>query len=225
MLNLIHNTRNYYCIIILCTNISIAYKTASSSRPTKVKVKAPPKEEIPSFRINYSRMVAKNFAKLRHDHTTSDIILEVGSKYYHTHKLVLCNVSPVFGQMFNGKWKESNENRATLDETEQCQKVFDIFLDYAYGCRNGFLPMTISDVVPLLTLADKYEVNGLKGLCSKFMQTLVEGNIKQAITWMQTAEELQLESVLQRCYEVICWNLKQAFQMIADVSFIRISTD
>ncbi|XP_072013322.1 uncharacterized protein [Amphiura filiformis] len=39
------------------------------------------------------------------------------------------------------------------------------------------------------------------------MQTLIEGDIDMALSWLPVAEHLQLDPVLKRCYDVICWNL------------------
>ncbi|XP_072051708.1 uncharacterized protein [Amphiura filiformis] len=151
-----------------------------------------------TYHINCSRVVSDNFAKLRHDCGSSDIILQVGSKRsskrYYTHKLILSNASAVFRQMFNGKWKESEEKRATLDETEKCQEVFPIFLDFIYGGKKGAILINADNVVSLLTLADKYEVNALKDLCCRFVETLIDGNVRRALSWLNIAEGLQLAS-------------------------------
>ncbi|XP_072051704.1 BTB/POZ domain-containing protein 17-like [Amphiura filiformis] len=176
--------------------------------------------EESAYHINCSRVVSENFEKLRHDRESSDIILQVGSKRgsncYYTHKLILSNASAVFRQMFNGKWKESEEKRATLNETKKCQEVFPIFLDFIYGGKKGAILLNADNVVPLVTLADKYEVTALKDLCCKFAETLIDGNVRRALSWLKIAEDLKLTPVSDRCYDVICWNLKQAFMILGE---------
>ena len=124
------------------------------------------------FHINCSRYHSTTLVDLRNSEEHSDITLIVGSNRYLAHRLILGAASPVFRQMFNGKWKESQETSVTLDEPKECQVVFYIFFDFIYGCKNGTISLHVDDVEPLLTLADKYQVDSLKDMCCKFMETL-----------------------------------------------------
>lgn len=53
------------------------------------------------------------------------------------------------------EWNESNQNQIKLGETPQCEEVFHLFLKYFY---TGELIITHTNVLPLLSLADKYMV-------------------------------------------------------------------
>ena len=163
-----------------------------------------------SFDVNCSRYHSTILAELKNNHELSDITLVVGRNRYLAHKLILGAASPVFRQMFDGKWKESKEKFVTLDEPKECHNVFEIFLDFIYGCKKGTISLHVDDVKPLLILADKYQVDSLRDTCSKFMETLIEGNIDRAFAWLTFAESRMLSTVVDRCYEVICWNLKKA---------------
>ena len=75
-----------------------------------------------------------SFSALRSDETHADVILQVGSKQYPAHKLILTTASPVFRQMLSGTWKESEEENVSLTETGDCDQVFATFLDFLYRC-------------------------------------------------------------------------------------------
>ena len=51
-----------------------------------------------------------SFSALRSDETHAYVTLQVGSKQYPVHKLILTTVRPVFLQMFCGTWKENEES-------------------------------------------------------------------------------------------------------------------
>lgn len=55
----------------------------------------------------------------------------------------------------NPKWTESQESRIELQESSECEKVFGNFLEYLY---TGKIFITHTNVMPILTLADKYMV-------------------------------------------------------------------
>ena len=159
---------------------------------------------------SYSPTIYSGISALRSDNTHADVTLQVGSKQYPAHKLILTAVSPVFQRMFSDNWREKDKKSVSLQESSECEEVFGTFLDFLYRCNNGVKPLSEDNVVPLLTLADKYEVVDLKDLCSKYMETLIEGSIEKAFGWLSFAEDAQLGSVIRRCYDVICWNFAKA---------------
>lgn len=53
------------------------------------------------------------------------------------------------------EWTECGESRVVLQETPECASVFASFLKYFY---TGQIAITDSKIIPLLALADKYNV-------------------------------------------------------------------
>ncbi|XP_077996996.1 BTB/POZ domain-containing protein 17-like [Glandiceps talaboti] len=140
----------------------------------------------------------------------SDVILEVGAKKYHSHKFLLANFSDVFRTMLvEGRWADAKKPVVTLEETPECVTVFDRFLRFMY-C--GQIDLDIESVVPLLSLADKYNVHQIKSLCEDYMVRQVENNsnVNGALKWWKFAESFNLGSLSKTCYELICENLDEA---------------
>lgn len=55
----------------------------------------------------------------------------------------------------NPRWSESREQRIVLQEAAECVEVFELFLRYLY---TGRLRVSHATVLPILALADKYNV-------------------------------------------------------------------
>ena len=88
----------------------------------------------------------------------SDVTLVVGNTDYTSHRLILCDSSDVFQVMLmNPSWTESQESRIVLQESPSCEAVFEEFLKFLY---TGRIQFDFATVIPLVTLADKYHVEG-----------------------------------------------------------------
>lgn len=53
------------------------------------------------------------------------------------------------------EWTEWRESRVVLQEPEECQAVFHIFLEYFYS---GQVSLNHENVMPILALSDKYNI-------------------------------------------------------------------
>ena len=124
-------------------------------------------ENIVNF--DNSRMIINKMATLYAEKIMSDIVLVVGNNVeYPAHKLILCASSDVFQIMLHdSKWSESNEKRVTLGETPSCAAVFEDFLKYLY---TGKIHLNYCTVVPIVSLADKYNVKDLLKLGLDYME-------------------------------------------------------
>jgi len=69
--------------------------------------------------------------------------------------------------LHGSKWSESNEKRITLGETPECAAVFEDFLKYLY---TGKIHLNFATVVPIVSLADKYNVKDLLKLGLDYME-------------------------------------------------------
>ena len=109
--------------------------------------------------VDNSSTVINKIANLYAERLMSDVILVVGNVEYPSHRLILCASSDVFQIMLmNPNWTESTETRVLLRETPSCEAVFEDFLKYLY---TGKILLDYATVIPLVSLADKYNVKDL----------------------------------------------------------------
>lgn len=59
----------------------------------------------------------------------------------------------------NPQWCESQESRIVLQETPQCAAIFPEFLRYFY---TGQIRISLSTIMGILMLADKYDVKVIR---------------------------------------------------------------
>lgn len=84
----------------------------------------------------------------------------------------------------NPNWAESHNTRITLQEPVQCCNVFGDFLSYLY---TGQIQISHNTVMPVMALADKYNVHDLMNLCQKFMMENIPtaSRCNQLMNWLQ----------------------------------------
>jgi len=147
----------------------------------------------------------QNVSQFYNTEDLSDIILIVGSTRYFSHKFVLAKSSDVFRTMLYEKnWSQGSKEEIELEETPECQTVFDKFLRYLYTAE---VSITTSTAVGILCLADKYNVMSLKELCMKYMTLNSRSpQIRNALKWYSWGKLLHLEPLLRQCHKTIAWN-------------------
>ncbi len=154
-----------------------------------------------------------NLNALQNDAETADITIAVGERRFPAHKALLIASSTYFRNMFIGPWKESKSTEVNLEDTDECKAVFDIFLSFFYGC---ILKFSLDNVMPILTLADKYDVKELKTLCEMYMVGFVaEADLEHAIEWFPFAERFNMTDLKHACCETICLNFEEASNLPA----------
>ncbi len=140
----------------------------------------------------------------------SDVTLNVGGKRFPVHKVILAASSTYFQRMFyDESWKECCDNEVKLEETSSCQEVFEMFLGYFYS---GSVTVSKKTVIPLITLADTYDVQGLKEVCSlSIAKVLLEKcALETAFQWVIFTEQMSMRFLQQTCYDLICFNFDKA---------------
>jgi hypothetical protein len=103
----------------------------------------------------------------------------------------------------NPNWTESHNKRITLQEPSQCCNVFGDFLSYLYTgtilyklhtLRSNFIynvsgriQISHATVMPVMALADKYNVLDLMSLCKTFMIENIPSasRCNQLMNWLQ----------------------------------------
>ena len=103
----------------------------------------------------------------------SDITIEVGYREYQLHKIILSASSPVFREMCShGK---PIKEKVDLQETEEPAAVFEDFIKYLY---TGNITLTLENVMGIIGLADKYEVEDLKEIAEQFQKKHAPGKLQ-----------------------------------------------
>lgn len=105
----------------------------------------------------------------------------------------------------NPNWTESQETRVQLRETPSCEAVFEDFLKYLY---TGKIQLDYATVIPLVSLADKYDVKDLLRIGLDYMTRNVSTACKrnQVVSWFQFTTAAGHAAVADLCAEFIKGN-------------------
>lgn len=95
----------------------------------------------------------------------SDVVLVVGPVKFYCHRLLLALVSPVFARMFDGAFKEHDEQEIVL-EGKSSESILEL-LKYIYPQFHG--QITNNNIDDFLQLADEYMIDHLKQPCKEFL--------------------------------------------------------
>lgn len=158
-----------------------------------------------TLKVNNSRHTLSKLVQLYDDTALSDIVLKVGQKQFSTHKLILCMCSDVFKTMLTtSTWPEAHSARVILQEEPECAEVFEDFLKYFY---NGCIDLNCHTVLPLLTLADKYNVQDLSKSCLEFMCThCLPSSGGHIVSWLQYSVICGHKELEKICREFMTYN-------------------
>ncbi|XP_055537081.1 BTB/POZ domain-containing protein 17 [Wyeomyia smithii] len=159
--------------------------------------------------MNNSKGVLLKIANLYAEQLMSDVCLVVGANRYPAHRVILCASSDVFQVMLmNPEWNECRESVIELKEDPMCSMVFPQFLKYLYV---GQIKVSIQTVMPMLELADKYNIKDLVELCVDYMLKHVAKAATQGylVPWFQYtitfgSNHTELTQALQNFLK---WNL------------------
>ncbi|XP_068622759.1 BTB/POZ domain-containing protein 17 [Battus philenor] len=186
-------------------SLSVGDRASCSSTSKKNEENTDKDEDL---EVDNSKSVLLKIASLYAEQLMSDLILEVGGVCYPAHRLILCASSEVFQVMLmNREWNEWRESRIVLQETAIAASVFPHFLKYFY---TGQIRISHQTVLPVLSLADKYNVKDLVALCLEYMtQHLAQAAQRgQLIAWMQYTTACGHEEVAKACQNFVKWNLE-----------------
>ena len=155
--------------------------------------------------IDHTSHVVDNIGKHFNNPDISDVTLRVGEQIFAAHRFLLASQSSVFHTLLlSEKWRESREKTVTLEEsTEGVNTAFCDFLKFFY---TGKLMLTIGNVCAIHTLADKYDVPGLKEDCLGFMKDVLTGvhgdALEAGVGWLQYIESF-VPDLVNACYGAI----------------------
>ena len=124
----------------------------------------------------------------------SDVILVVENQRFYCHRLLLSLVSPVFARMFDGQFKEHEEQEVPL-EGKTSESIIEL-LKFIYPQFNG--QITNENIENLIKLADEYMIEHLKQPCKNFLVTQLESFKYVVLPTKQKLEQVQFFSLSSR---------------------------
>jgi hypothetical protein len=149
------------------------------------QVQANPEEYKEEQNVVNQESVLMKVASLYASHLLSDITLLVGETKYPAHRVILSASSEVFQCMLmNPQWNESKESVIKIVEDPKVVDSFPLFLKYLY---TGQCRINIESAMPLLSLADKYNIKDLTNLCKTYMMKNIALSAHNGvfISWLQ----------------------------------------
>lgn len=183
----------------------------------------PTSPEAPGFIMKDECNFIQNVSQFYNQQALSDVVLKIDDDTYYSHKFVLAKSSDVFRTMlYESPWTQSTSKEVELSETPECRAVFDRFLRFLYTAE---ISINTEAAVGILCLADKYNVNSLKCLCTKYMvQHTKSPKVRNALTWYSWAKGLHLQDLINQCSKTIAWNtetiLNSAEWLAMDIDFV-----
>ncbi|XP_070545485.1 BTB/POZ domain-containing protein 17-like [Ptychodera flava] len=166
---------------------------------------------LPKEKVGLGDAYGANLTKeLYNKPELSDVVLRVGKNDYHVHKFLLAHFSDVMKTMLmETRWGDAQKHIVELTETDEAAAVFDSFLRFMY-C--GQIEVNIDTAIPILALADKYNVKSLKSVCSDYMEKEIFHycNVRAALLWWQRANSYNSVSLDSDCFDLIVLSLDEA---------------
>lgn len=176
-----------------------------------------------SHNVDNSNSTIQKLYQLYCDPVLSDLQLIVGSDRYFAHKLILSISSDVFKTMLTSPtWPEAYKDKIYLEEEPQCEIVFEDFLQYLY---TGKIQLRHTSVLPVLILADKYNIGDLCTVCMEYMCTHFITTTKTescVLSWLSYSRMCNHKNLEHACLKFITSN----FQYIMESDeFLTISPE
>lgn len=176
-----------------------------------------------SHNVDNSNSTIQKLYQLYCDPVLSDLQLIVGNDRYFAHKLILSISSDVFKTMLTSPtWPEAYTDKIYLEEEPQCIVVFEDFLQYLY---TGKIQLSHTSVLPVLILADKYNISDLCTVCMEYMCTHFVATTKMescVLSWLSYSRMCSHKNLEKACLKYITSNFQ--FVMESD-EFLTISSE
>ncbi|XP_008551648.1 TD and POZ domain-containing protein 1-like [Microplitis demolitor] len=144
----------------------------------------------------------------------SDVTLVVGNKEFKAHKSILMARCPEFFRMFTiNELNRINESKIVIPKMDP--KIFEMILEFIYTDKVSDVE---NNVVMLLEVANKYQLQPLKELCQELL--LKSLDIDNAIQIMDLAYRSNAQQLLELATELIINNITRVMktQIYSEVS-------
>lgn len=162
-------------------------------------------------RINNANLLVRNLLQHFNIKDQSDITLKVASQRFHLHKILLAR-SDVFRAMMLGQfWDDSRRQEIELQESEECLPYMESFFRYFYTAE---INLTRENVLPIMILANKYNVKDLEEACERNAYKMVFSGteIDQIVEWWHISAQLGLRLLHKKCRDYLLLNMDSVLQ-------------
>ena len=106
--------------------------------------------------------------------------------------------------LFQSHWTQSSMEKVQLEEPDDVHDVFDRFLKFMYTSE---VSVDADSVIPVLCLADKYNVDGLRNLCTSYMVEQAKlPHAKHAVNYYCFAKALCVNPLMDQCIRTNAWH-------------------
>ncbi|KAJ8668481.1 hypothetical protein QAD02_010144 [Eretmocerus hayati] len=147
-----------------------------------------------------------DFEKVLQSGEMSDVTLAVGKKEFKVHKFIICTRSVVFRAMFENDMLEKKLNHIDIEDVDD--EVMEKVLTYLYTDR---LQFTKNSALDILAAAQKYQIPGLKTLCSKvIVENLSDENMIESLI---SADFLGILELKSQILKVVAQHIKRLTKM------------
>lgn len=158
------------------------------------------------------RQMLQDQAKFFNNPLLSDVVLKVGDRVFYAHKFILIRSSDVFERMFSSDWQDHSKKELELTEESICNDVFSSFLRFLYSCH---VVLTLDNTLPLLILADKYDIRELQNVSVAFACNYIipKLQLKDVFhVWFQYASKCMHQGLLSVCVSALSQNMDDITQ-------------
>ncbi|GMR36323.1 hypothetical protein PMAYCL1PPCAC_06518 [Pristionchus mayeri] len=174
------------------------------STPDRVINRLPLREDEPCGIdcFGEDRETLNDLAKYYNNAHLSDVNLVLGDQTFPSHRLILAKSSEVFDRMLSQRWN-GEEKDITIVEEPSTVRYFPAFLRFLY-CNHVVLHH--ENVLPILILADKYNVSSLKKVCVEFaISSVIPLTDLRDIfhTWFSYSTKVFHKKLIRACVDVI----------------------
>ncbi|XP_015913071.1 uncharacterized protein [Parasteatoda tepidariorum] len=193
---------------------------ASTGKFTSILEKTVYKQEISddsnsnSFNMSY---LQSNLLEMYENKILCDFKVLVSGKEFSVHKTILSAMSPVFQAMFESGMTETAKSQVTIEEysVDAVEKM----LNFSYSNRVTGLEWNAS--LELYSIADKYQIQKLKTICSSFLEsTLSAERVPDLLALANLHEDAHLSKIADN---FICGNSKAVFQSTVWENFMKVN--
>lgn len=126
----------------------------------------------------------------------SDLTIKCKSRKFAVHRVVLCEISPVFLRMLQTDMKEAKTNEVVIKDIEE--EVMEEMIRFVY---TGKANLNGDMAVKLLHVADKYGIEKMKMKCVEFLSW--DLSMENVIGTLVLADQFEANDLLEYCTQFI----------------------
>jgi len=129
----------------------------------------------------------------------ADCILACNGEEIPCHREIMCLASPVFARMFRSEMKEGVQRRVDVGEVEP-----GTVLALAHFMYTGKVAVQSEGLIPLLYLADRYDVQPLARACALRLTTANELSVNNVVEVVRAMRPFATKDPFSTAWQELC---------------------